>query len=92
MVVTALLTNVGEHHLRSNQARDVMQVRRAELELVTSGRPATASAIAQELERPVDVVTEFIRHVRGEELGPDQKERDLIARAFDEHTGAETRA
>lgn len=64
MVVTALLTNVGEHHLRSNQARDVMQVRRAELELVTSGRPATASAIARELERPVHVVTEIMSYAR----------------------------
>ena len=63
-VVTALLTNVGEHHLRTNQARDVMQVRRAEQELVTSGRQATASAIAQELGRPVDVVTEIMGYAR----------------------------
>jgi len=63
-VVTALLTNAGEHHLLPNQARDVMQVRKAELELINSGRPATASAIARELERPVEVITEIKGYAR----------------------------
>lgn len=49
---------------------------------------------AAEIEKlePMDVVARFLEHVRGEDGGPDEEERDLLERAFEDRTGAEVRA
>lgn len=67
-VLTSLLTEGGELHLRPGQAQDLMEVRRAELGLVSDGRPATPAAIAAELGRPVKEISEIMSYTRHSHL------------------------
>lgn len=41
---------------------------------------------------PIEIVSEFVEHVRGEGRGPDAEELALFRRALDEHVGREARA
>lgn len=64
-VLTSLMTDGGELHLRPAQAKDVVDVRRAEMALMVEGRPANPAAIAMELGRPVKEIRDalgFTRH------------------------------
>ncbi len=87
-VLTSLLTGAGELHLRPGQAKDIIKVRRAGLELESTGRPASPAAIAAELGRPVKEISEimsYTRHFGLSAKGPeaaDTSERALAA--FDE--------
>lgn len=49
---------------------------------------------AAEIQRldPIELVARFLQHVRGEDNGPDDEERELLQEAFDWHTGREGRA
>jgi len=67
-VLTALMTGGGELHLRPGQAKDLMEVRRAELGLMSDGRPATPAAVAAELGRPVKEISEVMSYTRHSHL------------------------
>jgi len=67
-VLTSLLTEGGELHLRPGQAQDLMEVRRTELRLVSDGRPATPAAIAAELGRPLKEINEIMSYTRHSHL------------------------
>lgn len=80
-VLTALMTGSGELHLRPSQAKDIIQVRRAELELLSDRRPATPAAIASELGRPVKQIGEILNYTRHSQLPLDADVIDASERA-----------
>lgn len=80
-VLTALMTGSGELHLRPSQAKDIIQVRRAELELLSDRRPATPAAIASELGRPVKQIGEILSYTRHSQLPLDADVIDASERA-----------
>lgn len=80
-VLAALLTGGGELHLRPGQAKDLMEVRRAAIELVSAGRPATPAAVAAELGRPVEAVSQIMSYTRHSPLPLDANVVDASERA-----------
>ncbi len=84
-------------HPRPNRPMDLLRARFPDVlslrfDAPLAGDHGTLEAAEIKQLKPIEVVSQFLEHVRGEDGGPDEQERKLLDRAFDEETGKDVRA